>query len=333
MGLIIGKGINISGAVDIQFEYPILPTNTVLPLIAGNINRDSTLTTTTGDWTGIPNYFSYAYQWQRGTSNIAGANANTYVLVTADIGSTIRSAITATSGSGSTIAYSLNTSPILPALPNAPTNIVPVSYNSTTASLTWTAPTDNGGGTITSYQIIATRLNGAGTVTATVTGPTSGNISGLVTGGLYEFSVAATNAAGTGPYGQSVSSIYIVPAILEFYAGGYVVIASPGSAVIVSPTAGGTSGGNFTTCNNFCNSLVLNGYSDWVVPTRDTLTAINTYKSGLSITPGTYWSSTLQAGAFPIRYYVRDFPSGTESVQDATSSFLSVRATRTAFYP
>lgn len=333
MGLIIGKGITISGAVDIEFEYPVAPVNTIIPAITGNITRGNTLVTSNGTWTGIPYDFAYTYQWQRNSSNISGATANSYVLSTADVGYTIRSSVTATTPSGSTLAYSLQTSVILPNLPNAPTNIVPVSYNSTTAYLTWTPSTDAGGGTITGYSIVATRLNGVGTVTTTVAGPSNGYINGLVTGGLYHFQVAAINAAGTGAYGDSTSDIYIVPALLEFYQGGYVVAAFPGSASICSPTAGGTGYGNFTTCNNFCAALVLNGYSDWVVPDRTTLTYINDSKSGLSIIAGNYWSSTIQAGSFPTRYYYRQFPSGTESVAVATDGTLQVRATRTAFYP
>ena len=69
-----------------------------------------TLTATTGTWDYSPT--SYAYQWSRCDSTgancttIAGASNSTYTLVTADVGSTIRVAVTATNGNGATTASS-----------------------------------------------------------------------------------------------------------------------------------------------------------------------------------------------------------------------------------
>jgi hypothetical protein len=68
------------------------------------------LTATTGIWDYSP--INYSYQWLRcnstGTSctNIAGANGSTYLLVSADVGSTLQVAVTATNSNGSTTAAS-----------------------------------------------------------------------------------------------------------------------------------------------------------------------------------------------------------------------------------
>ncbi len=83
---------------------PAVPTNTVLPVITGTILQGSNLSVSNGSWTGSPS--SYAYQWKRCNSsgascvNISGQTSNTYVLAAADVGSTVRCAVTASNVSG-----------------------------------------------------------------------------------------------------------------------------------------------------------------------------------------------------------------------------------------
>jgi len=84
------------------------PVNTVAPVIGGATRGGSTLTAAVGTWS--PAGTTYAFQWQRdsgsGHADIAGATASTYTLVTADVGSSVRVAVTATNPDGSTVAYS-----------------------------------------------------------------------------------------------------------------------------------------------------------------------------------------------------------------------------------
>lgn len=61
--------------------------NTVLPSITGTITEGQTLTVVPGIYTGTVT--SRAYQWKRGGVAIGGATATTYLLVNADVGSTI----------------------------------------------------------------------------------------------------------------------------------------------------------------------------------------------------------------------------------------------------
>jgi len=90
------------------------PTNTSLPTISGAPQVGQTLSAGTGGWTGNPTSFSF--QWQRcnagGTScvDISGATAGTYVLGTADLGSTVRVAVTARNSIGEAAAVSAPTS-------------------------------------------------------------------------------------------------------------------------------------------------------------------------------------------------------------------------------
>lgn len=86
------------------------PVNTVLPAITGTATEGQTLTVSNGTWSWSPS--SYTYQWQRGGSNISAATASIYVLVDADVGSTITCEVTATNATGSTMAESSATASV-----------------------------------------------------------------------------------------------------------------------------------------------------------------------------------------------------------------------------
>lgn len=92
------------------------PSNTQAPTISGTTQVGSTLTASQGSWNGSPT--GYAYEWERcdqtGSScaAIGGATANTYKLGAIDAGATLRVAVTATNGTGSTSATSVPTAVI-----------------------------------------------------------------------------------------------------------------------------------------------------------------------------------------------------------------------------
>ena len=74
------------------------------------------MTTSKGSWSGTAP--SYAYQWQdcdtsgTGCANISGATSNTYALQAGDVGSTVRSVVTASNSAGSASASSNPTSTV-----------------------------------------------------------------------------------------------------------------------------------------------------------------------------------------------------------------------------
>ncbi len=84
---------------------PVAPTNTVAPVASGTATVGSTLSVTTGTWTGDATIV-YTYQWQRAGVNIGSATANTYLLVTADAGTSVRCVVTGTNGVGNASANS-----------------------------------------------------------------------------------------------------------------------------------------------------------------------------------------------------------------------------------
>ena len=90
-------------------------------------------------------------------------------------------------------------------VPNAPT-IGTATAGSGSASVTFTAPSNVGGGAITSYTVISS----PGGITGTgASSPVT--VSGLTNGTAYTFTVVATNAYGTGP--ASGASNSVTPAV------------------------------------------------------------------------------------------------------------------------
>lgn len=89
-------------------------------------------------------------------------------------------------------------------VPGAPT-IGTVTISGTTATVPFTAPTDNGGSTITSY----TAVSSPGGITGTLSQAGSGSVtvSGLTAGTSYTFTVYATNAFGNGPSSSASNSV------------------------------------------------------------------------------------------------------------------------------
>jgi len=85
------------------------PTNTSPPTVSGIAQQGQTLSASNGSWSDSPT--SYAYQWRRCDGSgtcvpIPGATSSSYQLTWADVGSTVRIAVTASNSSGSGPALS-----------------------------------------------------------------------------------------------------------------------------------------------------------------------------------------------------------------------------------
>jgi hypothetical protein len=169
------------------------PANTALPVISGTAAVGQTLTSTNGTWTGTPTP-TYARQWKRNGSNIAGATSTAYLLGSADAGTTITVTVTATNTAGSANATSAATAEITGIAPaNAGGANLPAISGSTVQGATLTATSGTWTGTPAptyTYQWKSAGGNvGTGLTTyATVVGDVGNTITVVVT---------ATNAAGS----------------------------------------------------------------------------------------------------------------------------------------
>jgi hypothetical protein len=105
---------------------PTTPTNSVVPVVSGTTRTGSTLTATSGTWTGAP---TFVYQWQRATAsagtytNIGSAVNNTYVLTDSDIGKYIKVSVVAINGAGSASVLSDATAVVV----DLPDSVVPTA--------------------------------------------------------------------------------------------------------------------------------------------------------------------------------------------------------------
>ena len=99
----------------------------------------------------------------------------------------------------STWGYGLAQMPLFE--PTVPTDVTATS-GAGQATVTWNAPLDDGGSTVTLYTI----TSDPGGVTATTTG-TSVTVTGLTNGTAYTFTVTATNSIGTSPSSDSSNSV------------------------------------------------------------------------------------------------------------------------------
>jgi len=103
------------------------PANSAVPAITGTTQEGSTLTGSSGSWSGTTP-ITYSYQWRRcdknggSCSNINGATTSTYTLKAADVGHTVRVRVTAKNADGSAQATSDNTATIVKQ-PSAPTTV------------------------------------------------------------------------------------------------------------------------------------------------------------------------------------------------------------------
>jgi hypothetical protein len=93
------------------------PVNSSPPTISGIAQVGQALTTDPGSWSGTEP-ISYSYQWKRcdtagaNCGAIGGATGSSYTAVSADLGSTLRVAVTASNPGGSSVASSTYTSAV-----------------------------------------------------------------------------------------------------------------------------------------------------------------------------------------------------------------------------
>jgi hypothetical protein len=108
--VIAGSGFAQGSAAQANYA----PQNTAAPTISGTPQVGQTLTASPGTWSSDTTP-TFTYQWQRcddkgnACAAISGATKQTYAVASADLGKTLRVAVTATNPSGSASATSAQT--------------------------------------------------------------------------------------------------------------------------------------------------------------------------------------------------------------------------------
>ena len=246
-------------------------------------------------------------------------------------------------------------------VPDAPT-IGTATGGNASASVTFTAPSNVGGGAITSYTVISS----PGGITGTgASSPVT--VSGLTNGTAYTFTVVATNAYGTGPASAASNSVTPVLAIGDAFGGGYYAgqISTAGNGIadynlVVAPKSSGeTTATTFKTSNTddagatseingpsnsasmndsdhpavqFCEGLTIGGFTDWYLPSRNELEVC--YYNLKTTTTDNVTNSGINANAVPARAsnYTTSNPAQTSSTAFRTSGSQAFITGSNQFY-
>ena len=205
-------------------NYGVLPGQATLAAPGGDFAVDSGVLSTYNAGTRGPIYpelpGQYIYEELQGTSmatpHVAGAAALLYsagLTTPASVRTALISSVqpfnvrgndwdctTLQCGAGILDAGRL---PLAPSatVPGVPTGLTAAATSTTTATITWTAPADDGGSPITGY-VVEESIDGSAYTerdrpSAT---PTEVEFAGLTPGATYQYRIAAINAEGTGAF-------------------------------------------------------------------------------------------------------------------------------------
>jgi GH25 family lysozyme M1 (1,4-beta-N-acetylmuramidase) len=185
--------------------------------------------------------------------------------------------VTGTNASGTGLPSSPSASVTPRTVPDAPTGVGAAPGNAS-AAVSWTAPAWNGGAAITGYTATAS----PGGASCATSGATTCTVSGLANGTAYTFTVAASNAAGTGA--ASSPSPSVTPRTV------------PNAPTGVTATAGDAFALVAWSAPSWNGGAAITGYAVTASPggrTCSTTSALSCEVSGL--TNGTAYTFTVRA--------------------------------------
>ena len=185
-------------------------------------NGSSTISWTAPNANGSP-ITGYTVTSAPGGSSCTTTGATTCVVTGLTNGTGYTFTVTATNAIGAGPASAPSNTATPSTVPGAPTGITVTAVGPSQATLSWTAPANNGGAAVTGYTVTSS----PGGITC-VTSTTSCTVTGLVNGNSYTFTVTANNPSGTGP--ASTPSSAVVPATTPDAPTGVVASVNSGTA-------------------------------------------------------------------------------------------------------
>jgi len=181
-----------------------VPTNSSPPVISGIAAQGKTLTVSSGTWSGTPP-LRFSFEWRRckrdgeHCSTVTRGSRQTYTLVQADVGSTIRVRVTASNAAGSGSALSDHTPVVVGA--SAPVNTSPpvISGTAREGSVLTVSPGAWRGTAPISFRYQWLRCDTGGGRCGSISGATvsSRTLTSADVGRTLRVSVTATNSGGS----------------------------------------------------------------------------------------------------------------------------------------
>ena len=292
-------------------------------------------------------------------SGITGTGASSPVTVSGLSTGTAYTFTVTASTPGGTSPASASSNSVTPTatVPGAPTIGTATSTGSTTATVAFTQPANNGGSVITSYTTTSSPSGITGTLSQAGSGTIT--VTGLAPSTSYTFTVTATNAIGTSAASAASNSITTaLPTIGSAFGGGFYAgqISTAGNSIadynlVVGPISSAQSGTriqwkttNTTTAGTtsvingpansaamndashpaaqFCEAVTAGGYSDWYLPAKNELEVCyyNLKPRIISNYTGSTPLSGINANAVPAR--ASSYTSGTPA-QTSAAAFVT----------
>lgn len=219
-----------------------------------------------------------------GTPQSVGSTVTTTTITGLVNGTTYTFQVVATNSVGSSAPGTSNSAtPGTP--PGAPTNVTAIAGNAQ-ATVTWTAPSSNGGNPITGYVVTPYIGSAAQAPTAFNSTATTQTVTGLTNGTTYTFTVAAVNAQGTGT--ASAQSNVVTPATVPGAPTSVTAVGGNAQAT-VSWTAPGSTGGSAIT------GYVVTPFIGSTAQTATTFNSTSTTQTVTGLTNGTAYTFTVAA--------------------------------------
>ena len=243
-----------------------------------NTNTSSVIAWTAPADNGGSVVTSYLVTATPGGATCSATTKTTCTIVGLTNGLSYTFTVTATNKAGTSTASDPSNIATPSTVPGAPTGVTGTSNENTQSTITWTAPTSNGGATITGYKVTAT----PGGRTCTTTGETTCVITGLTNGTAYTFKVVAINASGNSAL--STASSAVVPATIPGAPTNITASSNANAQSVIAWTAPADNGGTAIT-----------GYLVTANPGGRTCTTARTTCTVTGLANGTSYTFTVTA--------------------------------------